>query len=182
MQVQRINAIEPPYTDDVQRDFDRIMPPGMPPLNIFRTVANNPRVLSRMIAGGLLDRGSISIAERELVILRTCAVCGAEYEWGVHVSGFGHKTGMSRAQISDTVSPKPDPALWEDRLLMLMEMVDQLHGDSTIDDELWKRLAARYAEDQIVELVMLAGLYHAVSFIVNALVIEKEEFAPSFTG
>ena len=33
-----------------------------------------------MMAGGLLDKGSISIRLRELMILRTCAACGAEYD------------------------------------------------------------------------------------------------------
>lgn len=180
MQAQRIKAVEPPYAEDIRREFDRIMPPGMAPLNIFRTVANNPRVLSRMIAGGLLDRGSITIAERELVILRACAVCGAEYEWGVHVAGFSQKAGLSQSQIGDTTNQNPDPTLWADWQLMLIEMVDQLHQSNNINDDLWNRLSARYGDGQIIELVMLAGLYHAVSFIVNALGIENEDFAPSF--
>ena len=75
----RIAPIEPPYPADVQASFDVLMR-GAPPLLLFRTVARNPRVLQRMMAGGLLDRGSISLRSRELMILRTCARCVAEYE------------------------------------------------------------------------------------------------------
>ena len=70
MTSQRIQPVNPPYDESVQKDFDIIMPTGVPPLNIFRTMANNPRVLHRMIVGGLLDKGSISIQEREIIILR----------------------------------------------------------------------------------------------------------------
>ncbi len=58
--------------------------------------------------------------------------------------------------------------------------MDELHDTSQVGDALWGRLAKHYQPDQLVELVMLAGLYHAISFAVNALKIEKEEFAPAF--
>jgi len=103
MSTPRIQALIPPYADGVQQDFDRIMPPGIPPLTLFRTVGQNPRVLSRMIAGGLLDKGSISVRAREIVILRTCALCGAEYEWGVHVAAFSSKAGFTPTQVAATV-------------------------------------------------------------------------------
>jgi hypothetical protein len=61
------------------------MPEGVPPLLLFRTLAVNERVFHRVMAGGLLDRGSLTLRERELVIDRTCFRCGSEYEWGVHV-------------------------------------------------------------------------------------------------
>ena len=66
-------------------------------------VARNPRALQRMMAGGLLDRGSISLRSRELMILRTCARCGAEYEWGVHIAVFGAKAQWNPEQIRSTV-------------------------------------------------------------------------------
>ena len=80
MSAPHIKPVDPPYTDEMQAHFDRLMR-GQPPLLLFRTVAKNPRVLQRMMAGGLLDRGSISIRNRELMILRTCANCNAEYEY-----------------------------------------------------------------------------------------------------
>jgi len=69
MATTRIKPIEPPYIPEIEADFEKLMR-GLPPLLLFRTVAKNPRVLQRMMAGGLLDRGSISIRTRELMILR----------------------------------------------------------------------------------------------------------------
>lgn len=180
MSTARIQPVTPPYSQPLQEAFDVVMPPGMPALNIFRTVGRNPRVLSRMVKGGLLDKGSITLAQRELVILRSCAACHAEYEWGVHVAAFAAKAGFSPAQLSDTCSSRPDAALWSAQQRSIIAMVDELHADAQISDATWSGLAAEFSDDQLVELVMLAGLYHAVSFVVNGLRIENETFAPRF--
>ena len=182
MSQPRIKAIEPPYTDRLQESFDTVMPTGMPPLNIFRTVGNNQRVLSRMVQGGLLDRGSVSIAQRELVILRACANCRAEYEWGVHVAGFALKAGFSEDQIAGTYSKSIDVSLWSGEQQVLLQLVDQLHVSAHVEDETWGELCKFFADEQLIELIMLAGLYHAVSFVVNGLKIENETFAPKFPG
>lgn len=60
----RIAPLEPPYAEPVQAALDHIMPKGVPPLALFRTLAVNQRVFLRVMAGGLLDRGSISLRER----------------------------------------------------------------------------------------------------------------------
>ena len=63
-----------------------------------------------------------------------------------------------------------------------MRLADQLHDTSRVDDALWGELAAHFAADQLVELVMLAGLYHAVSYMVNACGVQQENGAPGFAG
>ena len=178
--VARIAPLDPPYTEEVKADFDRVMR-GAPPLALFRTVAKNPRVLSRMIAGGLLDRGSISLRLRELMILRTTALCGAEYEWGVHVAAFGAKAGWTPAELAASAHGRPDDWRAADERLVI-ELADALHKQSDVDDALWDRLRGAFAEDQLIELIMLAGLYHAVSFMLRATRVELEKSAPRFPG
>ncbi len=181
MPAPRIAPIDPPYPPDVQEDFDKIMR-GAPPLLLFRTVARNPRVLQRMMAGGLLDRGSISLRARELMILRTCARCGAEYEWGVHVATFGAKAQWTPAQVHSTVHGGADDECWASEDRLVIRLADQLHDTSRVDETLWSDLSARFAADQLLELIMLAGLYHAVSFVVNATGVQHEAFAARFPG
>jgi alkylhydroperoxidase family enzyme len=179
MTMPRIPPLDPPYPPDMQADFDKLMR-GAPPLLLFRTVGRNPRVLQRMMAGGLLDRGSIPLRSRELAILRTCARCDAEYEWGVHIATFGAKAGWTPEQVHSSVHGGADDACWgaEDRLVI--RLADQLHDTNRVDDSLWAELAAHFAPDQLVELIMLAGLYHAVSYMVNATGVEHEAFAAKF--
>ena len=100
----RIEPLSPPFTAPVADDLTKLMPPGVPPLALFRMVAHNPRVLRRMRRGGLLDPGAITARDRELVILRTCARCGAEYEWGVHVTFFAAAVGLTPAEVAAAVA------------------------------------------------------------------------------
>ena len=176
----RIEPLQAPFDSQVMHDFNVVMPEGMPPLGIFRTVAKNPRVLSRMVNGGLLDKGSISLAERELVILKVCGLCKAEYEWGVHVTAFAKKAGFNQDQIEDTLNAQANTALWSKNENLIIHMVTQLHYHQQIDDSLWSQLIKVYQEEQLIELVMLSGLYHAVSFVVNGFNIENESFAAKF--
>jgi alkylhydroperoxidase family enzyme len=175
----RIKPLAPPYSPEMQTDFDTLMR-GRPPLLLFRTVARNPRVLQRMMAGGLLDRGSISIRSRELMILRTTAACGAEYEWGVHLAVYGGKAEWTREQIQSTVHGGAEDAGWSKEDRLVIRLADQLHGTATVDEELWGDLSAHFTDEQLVELIMLAGLYHAVSFVANATGVQHEAFAPRF--
>jgi len=177
----RIAPVDPPYPAEIQAEFDKIMR-GAPPLLLFRTVARNPRVLQRFLAGGLLDRGSISLRLRELMILRTCALCGAEYEWGVHVTAFGAKASWTSEQVHSTVHGGPADACWSDQEASVIRLADQLHATSGVSEEVWREASAAFAPEQLIELVMLAGLYHAVSFVVNAFGVPHEESAPRFPG
>jgi hypothetical protein len=49
-----------------------------------------------------------------------------------------------------------------------------------VDDALWAGLKEIFADEQLVELVMLAGLYHSVSFTLNAFRVPLEPSAPRF--
>jgi alkylhydroperoxidase family enzyme len=179
MRAPRISPVQPPYSTEVQSDFDKMMR-GAPPLLLFRTVAQNPRVLQRMIAGGLLDRGSISLRARELMILRTCARCGAEYEWGVHVSAFGAKAEWTPEQLHSSVHGDAQDDCWNHEDRLVIRLSDQLHATSGVEDSLWADLSAHFAADQLIELIMLAGLYHSVSYMVNACNVQLEDFGARF--
>ena len=175
----RITPVDPPYPAEIQAAFDKIMQ-GAPPLLLFRTVARNPRVLRRFLAGGLLDRGSISLRLRELMILRTCALCGAEYEWGVHVDAFGAKAAWTSEELRSTVRGGPADACWRGEEACVIRLADELHATSGVAEEAWKEASAAFAPEQLIELVLLAGLYHAVSFMVNAFGVQHEASAPRF--
>ena len=100
--MSRIAPLEPPYAPEIQQQFDRIMR-GAPPLMLFRVIAGNARAWEKFRAGGLLDRGPLSLREREIVIDRTCARTGCQYEWGVHVSAFAEAAHLTGAQVRATV-------------------------------------------------------------------------------
>jgi len=174
----RLAPLPPPYPASVAEDLVKLMPPGMEPLGLFTTLAHNPRVLGRVRRGGLLDPGSISLRQRELVILRTTALCGAEYEWGVHVAFFAAMAELSAAEIAATVSGVLDGFRDDERALL--DACEALHQSARVDDALWARLSMHLAPAQLIEVVALAGQYHAISYLTNALALELEPGAARF--
>src|SRR5262249_23021313 len=128
----------------------------------------------------LLNFGTLDAADRELVIQRTCARCGCEYEWGVHAAVFGPQVGLTGDKLAATVLADSGDPMWSERAALLVELVDELHDAGNVSDATWTSLAAHYDEAQLVELVALAGQYHAVSFMANALGVERENAAERF--
>lgn len=175
----RIEPAARPYEADMEATLDRLMPPGVEPLVLFRTLARNPRVFRRFMAGGLLDKGSITLREREIAIDRACARCGGEYEWGVHVALFAERAGFGPEEIAATVAPG-EADCWTPREKLIIRLVDRLHDTNTVDDDLWLQLQGEFEDEQLIELVVLTGLYHMVSFTVNALRLEPEAYAARF--
>lgn len=180
MTASRIAPIQQPYSEAAASWFTRIMPEGVEPLILFRTLAVNERVFGRLMAGGLLDKGSISMRDRELVIDRTTWRCGSEYEWGVHVAFFGSRVGFGEEEIAGLCSDDVAGTPFEAREKLVLRLCDELHATATVSDELWTELAKEYTSEQLIELVVLAGLYHVISFATNALRLPLEPFGARF--
>lgn len=176
----RIKPLTPPYEEEIGELLKSMMPPGVDPIALFRTMAINKRVAKKMQAGNLLDKGSITLKEREIIILRTCALCKGEYEWGVHVAFFKGKAGFTNEQVKDTLNEEIDESLWDATQVTLLKLVDDLHHHSTISEEVWTVLSRYYQEEQIIEMIALTGFYHTISFLVNGLQIDLEKMAPRF--
>lgn len=178
--VARLEPLEPPYDETIGRTLERLMGGvGVEPLVLFRTIAHNPALLDKLRSTGtyLLNFGTLEPIEREIVILRTCARCGSEYEWGVHVALFASSVGLTDQQASATVT---DDDAWTKRQSLLVRLVDELHDDNTVSEELWAHLRAEWTPAQLVELVTLVGQYHAISFVTNAFALTPESFGARF--
>jgi len=172
----RIAPLEEPCSEEVAELLASMMPPGMPPLRLFRTLARSPRLLRKLRAANLLDRGPLDRRDRELVILRTCARCGAEYEWGVHVAFFAKRVGLTDETVEATVlAPVGAEGPFGERDATLVALADELHDTSRIGEETWARLRAGWSDEQILELIVLAGFYHVISFVVGGVGVELEQ-------
>ena len=178
--MSRIAPLEAPYPEAVQQDFARIMGPGRPPLVLFRTIAKQERAWKKFTAAGLLDRGPLPLREREIVIDRTCARNGCEYEWGVHVTAFAAHAKLTDAQVRATVLEGAHAACWTKAEQVLIATVDALHERAALGDDEFASLAAHYSEAQILEIMLLCGFYRTVSYIANGLKLPLEATAARF--
>jgi alkylhydroperoxidase family enzyme len=174
----RLAPSDGPYEPEIAAALKRVMPPGLEPLKLFRVMAHSPRVLQRMFAGSLLDKGPLTLRQRELIILRSCARCNSEYEWGVHVAFFAGKAGLSDREV--IASREQQYSSWTKSDGLLLKLVDELHDDADVSDQLWAALSEEFSTEQLLEMVALAGYYHTISFMTNAFRIGKEDFSPGF--
>jgi alkylhydroperoxidase family enzyme len=176
----RIAPAEPPYQPEIAEALERIMPNGVPPLVLFRTMARSPRVFARLFAGGLLDKGPLSLRQREIVIDRTTARLGCEYEWGVHIAFFADRAGFTPQQVAATVAAEASAAGWSADERALIALVDDLVDRRTIGDATWTGLSAHFDEAQLLEAIGLVGYYHTISFLCRGLDLPLESYAARF--
>jgi len=141
---------------------------------LFTTLARDPRLFTKFFSAGLLDRGHLTLRQREIVIHRTTALCRSEYEWGVHVAIFAARAGFDTAHLRSLASENADDPGWADDELALLRLCDALHRDCTLDDMLWQRLKQHFSDEAMLELLMLAGFYRTVSYLTNALRLPLE--------
>lgn len=152
--------------------------PDAPDMNLFDTLARHPRLLKRWSAFGgmLLFGGALPGRDRELLILRTAALTGADYEWAHHQELAG-MVGLTSDEIARIVAG-PDDVGWTAADSTLLRAADELHQDSCISDATWAGLAAVYDEPQLIEIPMIVGQYHLVAFTLRSLGIQREAGYP----
>jgi alkylhydroperoxidase family enzyme len=177
--MSRIAPLQPPYAPEIKGQFDRIMR-GAPPLMLFRVVAGQPRAWEKFRAGSLLDGGPLSLREREIVIDRTCARTGCEYEWGVHVAIFAEAAHLTEEQVRATVLGNAGAPCWSAAEQALISAVDALHDRATLSDAEFRALSAHYDDAKVFEIILLCGLYRTVSYLANGLALPLEEKAARF--
>lgn len=179
--MHRIQPLEPPYADAIQRSFDRIMK-GTEPLLLFRTIATSERAWAKFRDGSLLDRGPLRLRDREIVIDRTTALADCEYEWGVHVAVYAKRAELTSEQIEATRNSAPDAPCWSAAEQALICAVDALHARATLNRAEFDRLKEHFDDAQILEILMLCGFYRTVSYVANALDLPLERSARRFPG
>ena len=96
------------------------------------------------------------------------------------MSAFAAKAGLTEAQIVSLVAGGPDDDCWADEDRVLIRLCDGLHHTCTVDDDVWAQLTTHHSDEAILELLMLAGAYRMVSYLVNGLRLPLEPSARRF--
>lgn len=169
----RIAPLEPPFDAGTAAALDRLGPP----IRLFRVWARRPELVRGIASWGryyFSKSSALTVRQRELVIDRTTALCGADYEWGVHIATFAAKAGFDEAQVRSLATGSPADACWDAGDRAVLAAVDELHTTSDLGDPTWADLVAATGEDGALDLLLVCGWYHAISFTVRALRLPLE--------
>lgn len=176
--VPRVKPVEPPYDAETAAALEALGPP----LTLFRVFARRPDRAHAIHGWGsyyLSRRTALSLRHRELVIDRTTARCGAAYEWGVHITVFAEKAGLDPAQVRSLAGGDPSDVCWPDPAdRAVLRAVDSLCDARDLPDEHWQDLADTIGEEAAVDLLLVCGWYHAISFVARALRLPNEPGTP----
>ena len=132
------------------------------------------------MASGLLNKGLLPARDREVLIARTTARAGAEYEWGVHAVVFGPEVGLDEAVLGALATASPDHPLFDARTRLLVTAADELADDGQLTDGTWGELAAILEPAQLIELVVLCGWYRTLSTVIASVRLPCEPWAARF--
>ena len=180
--MSRITPLEAPFDPETDEVLASMMPPGAAPIALFRTFAHNLPMTTAMRGWGSYELSrelSISMRQRELVIDRVTARCGCEYEWGVHVAFFADRVGLTPPELASLTHGTPTDACWRDPAeRALLRLVDSLHDTADVDDATWTDVKQHFDDRQLLDVLLLAGWYHAISFVANAARVQLEPGAP----
>jgi alkylhydroperoxidase family enzyme len=146
-----------------------------PMLNIFRTLAHHPKLMTRWLVFGnhVLAKSTLDPRLRELVILRIGYLCQAGYEWEQHVE-IAKATGLSEEEIA-RIAEGPDAPGWSDLERALLRATDELHDDAFVSDATWAALSEHLDTQQRMDLLFAVGQYNLVSMVLNTLGVQLEE-------
>jgi 4-carboxymuconolactone decarboxylase len=180
----RLTPVQPPYDEDVERLLGKLMPADAPfdPLLLFRVLAIHRDLADRMrpMASGLLNKGLLPARDREVLIERTTARAGAEYEWGVHAVVFGPSVGLDEATLAALAIGAADDPVFDQRTRLLVTAADELADDGRLTDATWRELAAILEPAQLLELIVLCGWYRTLSTVITSARLPLEPWAARF--
>jgi alkylhydroperoxidase family enzyme len=146
-----------------------------PVFNIFKTLANHPKLAQAFGVWGnhVLFRSALDARTREMLILRVGWKARATYEWHHHVAIGRDHAGMSEADFAKCKAG-PTPGSTEDDDVLL-RAVDELIDDHFISEATWTRLATRFNQQQLIDLVFAVGQYTMVSMALNSFGVQLED-------
>lgn len=143
------------------------------PLNVHALMANHPRLLAAWwdLRMYLVNGGDLEQRHCELVILRVAVHMHSWYEWASHVVR-GMDSGLTLDEIDKVRSGGGD---WGDADAALLQAVDEITRACAISASTRKRLAGYFTERQVMDVIMLHGMYTSIACMIGTWGLELDE-------
>ena len=175
-----VRLVEEPEDEELRQLYERMSSSAGPVsgvLNVFKTVAHNPRLLRAWMRMGtvLLAPGGITLSPRlrEIAILRIAQQCGSEYEFAHHIP-IAEAVGLSEEQISSLQDFDESPFFSElDRAVI--RYTDALAAMSAEAADRARALKRWLSDAELVELSFCVGHWGMVARVLVPLEIPVDE-------
>lgn len=153
----RLPYVEPADASQEVRDILERLPR---PLNIFKLMAHaetNFRPLLRL-GTSILTEQKLSAALRELAILHTARLCGADYEWTQHVA-IALAVGVTQPQVDALAVGTVDAPCFDASARAVLDATADLVRGTPMPEAHFDALQRHFSTREIIELVLAVGFY-----------------------
>lgn len=143
-------------------------------LNVLGIYAHHP-VLARAFFtfnGHIMMATSLSLRQRELIVLRVATLRNCAYEWAQHVV-MGRDIGLTDEEIT-RVAEGPDADGWDAADSALLRAMDDLVRDGRISDASWKVLSGEFDTQQLMDLIFTAGAYETLAWLIRSFDVQLD--------
>jgi hypothetical protein len=147
---------------------------GAPVLYLYRLLGWAPGLVGPWMdfGHGMRFRVAASAALRELMVVRSGQLTGAEYEWKHHwVAAL--EEGVSEEKLQ-ALSVWHDSSLFDDKERAVLALADETAVGTGASEETMRVLRANFPTREVAELVITAGFYAGVSRVINSFAVPLE--------
>jgi alkylhydroperoxidase family enzyme len=146
-----------------------------PRINIHGTVGHSPSVLARFVvfANELRNGTVLDPRLRELTILTVSQAKGAAYEFGKHAN-LALSVGVPRDQIDAIETGAIGDDAFDDVSRAVVALARESVTDVRISDATWRAAAAHLSERELVEVLLLVGMYSLTAHLTEGVEMDIE--------
>jgi 4-carboxymuconolactone decarboxylase len=145
----------------------------------YGMLIKSPELLKRylLMTDYLRQKTSLPRRLNEMAILLEARLWDAQYEWWAH-EPLARKAGLPEAIISDIREGKRPASMQPDEAIVY-DLVTELLNKRQLSDDTFGRARQILGEQQVVDLVAVAGFYVMVSAVIIAGRVEIPNGAPA---
>jgi alkylhydroperoxidase family enzyme len=148
--------------------------------NALGTLAHYPRLARAFhtFNGHILFGSSLSLRQRELIVLRVASRRACDYEWKQHVVQ-GVDVGLSLEEVYRVIDGTAASG-WSPLEQQILQAVDELVADALVTDETWAGLADVLDTEQLMDLLFTVGCYDMIAMLFNSAGVQSDADLLSF--
>ncbi len=175
MNEPRLPALErDQWSDKAAEVMEKIETSGTA-YNVYKTMANVPDVFKRWVvfATHIMFKNSLSVRDRELLILRIGWLCQSGYEFSQHVR-IAYDNGFTEADI-ERIKAGSGADGWDEKEGALVRAAEELHGDAFLSDDTWATLQKHFSTENIADVIFTVGNYNLLAMALNSFGVQLDD-------
>jgi AhpD family alkylhydroperoxidase len=144
-------------------------------LNVLGTFARYPELARALftLSGHVQLATTLTVRQRQLLILRVAALRTCGYAWAQHVV-VSRDAGLTDEEIA-RVALGPEAPFWDPLEAALLRAADELVTDGAISSQTWTALDTSLDTRQLMDLVLTVGAYEISAFMMRSFELDLDD-------